>query len=387
MLAIKTEALSKSYWIDENKGQTAQRVQKWALKDVNIEIKTGDSVAILGKNGSGKSTLLKILSRIVHPTAGRFLMNGKLAALLEVGVGFHPELTGRENIFLKGTLLGMQYQDIKRQLDAIIDFADVDAYIDTPVKRYSSGMYMRLGFAVAAHIRSEILVIDEALAVGDISFQQKCFRKINKLRQDEGRTILIVSHSIENIKTLCNKAIFLEKGKVLAMGSALKVAAQYFEKTIEEPPSELSENKNRFGNGKAKIKSISFKDKDGNSVKELYSREPLFITFEIEKSNEINNTDIILACAFGISFGQYLMVWSSKETNVYPNNKHLTLAIDSLELRPGVYYFSYRLAIGTLDEEDVADALENGFVFTVKDRENTRMQFASRIGNGKFLSD
>ncbi len=384
MLAIKTESLSKCYWIDEN---TNHRLQKWALKDVNIEIEEGDSVAVLGKNGSGKSTLLKILSRVVHPTTGQLKINGKIATLLEVGVGFHPNLTGRENIFLKGTLLGMSYQDIKRQLDAIIDFADIDVYLDTPVKRYSSGMYMRLGFAVAAHIRSEILVIDEALSVGDISFQQKCFRKINELRQ-EGRTIFMVSHSRESTQTLCNKAILLEKGEVAAMGSSLNVAAQYFEKNVEtEKPAGLSESKNRFGNGKAKIKSIVFKDKFGNSIKELYCQEPLFITFEIEKDKDVNNEDIILSCAFGISFGQYLIVWSSNESNVFPKNKHLTLAIDTLDLRPGVYYFSYRLSIGTLADEQVADALENGFAFTVKDRENTRIQFPSRIGSGHFLND
>lgn len=387
MLAIKTESLSKCYWIDENNEHANHRLQKWALKDVNIEIEEGDSVAILGKNGSGKSTLLKILSRVVHPTTGQIKINGKIATLLEVGVGFHPNLTGRENIFLKGTLLGMSYKDIKRQLDAIIDFADVDVYIDNPVKRYSSGMYMRLGFAVAAHIRSEILVIDEALSVGDISFQQKCFRKINELRQ-EGRTVLMVSHSIESTQTLCNKAILLEKGEVAAIGSSLDVAIQYFEKNIEiSTPAGLSESKDRFGNRKAKIKSIVFKDKFGNSVKELYCREPLFITFEIEKDNDVNNKDIILSCAFGIAFGQYLIVWSSNESNVFPKNKNLTLVIDTLDLRPGVYYFSYRLSIGTLADEQVADALENGFAFTVKDQENTLIQFPSRIGSGKFLSD
>lgn len=387
MLAIKTEALSKSYWIDENKNKTTHRIEKWALKDVNLEIETGDSVAVLGKNGSGKSTLLKILSRIVHPTTGRFSLNGRLAALLEVGVGFHPDLTGRENIFLKGTLLGMRYQDIKKQLDAIIDFAEVDDYIDTPVKRYSSGMYMRLGFAVAAHIHSEILVIDEALSVGDISFQQKCFRKINELRQEEGRTVLLVSHSMESIQTLCSKAVLLEKGKIKAVGSALNVAAKYYEDSIETASADLSESKNRYGSGRAQIKSVMFKDKNGNRVNDLYCDEPLSITFEIDKKKEINNRDIVVACGFGLSFGQYLMVWASNETDVYPNNGRLTISIDSLALRPGVYYFSYRVGIGNLDSENIADALENGFAFTITDRKNTRMQFPSCIGNGNFLND
>ena len=384
MLAIKTEGLSKSYWLDNHTNPSAGRMQKWALQDVSIEIASGDSVAIVGKNGSGKSTLLKILSRIVHPTKGCFYMQGKLVALLEVGVGFHPDLTGRENIFLKGSLLGVSHKEIKMQMDAIIAFAAVEEYIDTPVKRYSSGMYMRLGFAIATHIPGDILVVDEALAVGDVSFQQKCFRKINELRRQNGTTVLMVSHSMESIQTLCNKAILLENGRVTAMDTALSIANLYNRQSIEVATSILRESKNKYGNGKATVEAVIFKDKNGNSVQEISAGAALSIVFNLAKSEEIDFSDIVLGCAFGLSIGQYLIVWSSAEVDSFPQGERFTLNIDSLNLRPGIYYFSYRIGIGNLESENIADALENGFLITIKDDTNLLLPFASCIGNGHF---
>ncbi len=176
----------------------------WSLKDINFEIEQGDAVGIIGKNGAGKSTLLKILSRVTSPTTGKITGNGRVASLLEVGTGFHPELTGRENIYLNGTILGMRKKEIVRKFDAIVDFAGVERYIDTPVKRYSSGMYVRLAFAVAAHLESEILIVDEVLAVGDAEFQKKCLGKMNDVSKGEGRTVLFVSHNMSAVKTLCS---------------------------------------------------------------------------------------------------------------------------------------------------------------------------------------
>lgn len=185
----------------------------WSLKDINFDIEKGDIVGILGRNGAGKSTLFKLLSKVTKPTTGRFKINGRVASLLEVGTGFNPELTGRENIYLNGAILGMRRQEITRKLDEIIDFSGVGAYVDTPVKRYSSGMYVRLAFSVAAHLDSEILIVDEVLAVGDAEFQKKCLGRIGDISKGDGRTVLLVSHNIFNIKALCNKGIFLANGQ------------------------------------------------------------------------------------------------------------------------------------------------------------------------------
>jgi lipopolysaccharide transport system ATP-binding protein len=189
------------------------REEFWALKDVSFEIKQGDRVGIIGRNGAGKSTLLKILSRIVEPTNGKISIKGRIASLLEVGTGFHPELTGRENVFLNGAILGMSKEEIKRKFDEIVAFAEVEKFLDTPVKRYSSGMYVRLAFAVAAHLEPEILIVDEVLAVGDSNFQKKCLGKMEDVA-NEGRTILFVSHSMDTVTRLCNHAILLKQGTV-----------------------------------------------------------------------------------------------------------------------------------------------------------------------------
>ena len=198
----------------------------WALEDINFEIKQGDRVGIIGRNGAGKSTLLKILSRITEPTTGRLTITGRVASLLEVGTGFHPELTGRENIFLNGAILGMSRFEVKKKFDEIVDFAAVVKFLDTPVKRYSSGMYVRLAFAVAAHLEPEILIIDEVLAVGDISFQKKCLNKMENVAQ-EGRTVIFVSHNMGAITNLCTRAIHIHNGTITEDGSSQKIVANY----------------------------------------------------------------------------------------------------------------------------------------------------------------
>ncbi|AYL97237.1 polysaccharide ABC transporter ATP-binding protein [Mucilaginibacter celer] len=199
----------------------------WSLNDINFEIDQGDAVGIIGRNGAGKSTLLKILSRVTSPTTGSVKMRGRIASLLEVGTGFHPELTGRENIYLNGAILGMRKAEIKRKFDEIVDFSGVERYIDTPVKRYSSGMYVRLAFAVAAHLESEILIIDEVLAVGDAEFQKKCLGKMGQVSKGEGRTVLFVSHNMAAVKTLCNKGIVLANGQLIYQNKQLEAVSFY----------------------------------------------------------------------------------------------------------------------------------------------------------------
>lgn len=226
----------------------------WALKDVNFEIKRGDIVGVIGRNGAGKSTLLKILSRITEPSIGRVEINGRVASLLEVGTGFHAELSGRENIFLNGAILGMSRAEIKQKFDEIVAFSEVEKFLDTPVKYYSSGMYVRLAFAVAAHLEPEILVVDEVLAVGDAEFQKKCLGKMGEVA-GHGRTILFVSHNIGAIKHLCAKGLLLESGRVAADGAIVQTIENY-SRSIVRSSSSVAERKDRSGSGAAKIRNV-----------------------------------------------------------------------------------------------------------------------------------
>lgn len=236
---IKVNNISKCYEIGANKSlsfrESISNIFKrssnnttdyWALKDIEFEVKQGDTLAIIGKNGAGKSTLLKVLSKITTPTTGRIEITGRVASLLEVGTGFHPELTGRENIFLNGTILGMTKNEIKSKFDEIVAFSGIEKFIDTPVKRYSSGMYVRLAFAVAAHLEPEILIIDEVLAVGDAEFQRKCLGKMSTVAS-EGRTVLFVSHNLLQVQNLCKTGLLLEKGKVMYSGDINKTISEY----------------------------------------------------------------------------------------------------------------------------------------------------------------
>lgn len=258
MLALKAENISKQYRLgqvgtgtlthDLNRfwhqirgkedpylkiGEANDRASKgdseyvWSLRDINFEIEQGDAVGIIGRNGAGKSTLLKLLSKVTKPTTGKIYTQGRIASLLEVGTGFHPEMTGRENVFLNGAILGMTRKEITRKFDEIVDFSGVERYIDTPVKRYSSGMYVRLAFAVAAHLESEILIVDEVLAVGDAEFQKKCLGKMGDVSKGEGRTVLFVSHNMSAVKRLCTKGILLKNGNILADDTIDKVLHQY----------------------------------------------------------------------------------------------------------------------------------------------------------------
>ncbi|ACU06086.1 ABC transporter ATP-binding protein [Pedobacter heparinus] len=228
----------------------------WSLKNLDFEIEQGDAIGIIGRNGAGKSTLLKILSRVTAPTSGSVKIKGRIASLLEVGTGFHPELTGRENIFLNGAILGMRKAEIKRKFDEIVDFAGVERYIDTPVKRYSSGMYVRLAFAVAAHLESEILIIDEVLAVGDAEFQKKCLGKMGDLSKGGGRTVLFVSHHMGSISGLCNKGILLSNGEILQTGSISTTIDSYLANQVQESEIPIAARKNREGIGSVRIEKI-----------------------------------------------------------------------------------------------------------------------------------
>jgi len=255
----------------------------WALKDIDLEVKEGDRLGIIGRNGAGKTTLLKVLSRITDPTSGQIKIKGRVASLLEVGTGFHPELTGRENIYLNGAILGMTRSEIKRKFDEIVDFAGVEHFLDTPVKRFSSGMHVRLGFSVAAHLEPEILVVDEVLAVGDASFQKKCIGKMDSVAR-EGRTILFVSHQMQAITNLCNRAILLNRGEISQNSSTNEVVSTYLNSSTNlDNYTLLRERKDRQGLGQIKWVDTWIENNRNEKVNIVMSGEDLFIIgiFEI----------------------------------------------------------------------------------------------------------
>jgi lipopolysaccharide transport system ATP-binding protein len=318
MTVIEAENISKRYIIDHIKGnakgntfrelvtdgvknlftkKTEEQVSHedfWALKGVSFSVNQGDRIGIIGSNGAGKSTLLKVLSRITEPTEGKISIRGRVASLLEVGTGFHPELSGRENIFLNGAILGMKRQDIKAQFDAIVDFAGVEKFLDTPVKRYSSGMYVRLGFAISAHLEPEILIVDEVLAVGDAEFQRKCLGKM-KDASTSGRTILFVSHNLTAVQGLCNKAMFMQKGQLVEMGETNQVLATYLshvQKTALESwwltPDEAP------GNDRVRLKSIKLVPEFIDNQQHIDVRTPFKIQIEFWNMMEGANLNISL---------------------------------------------------------------------------------------------
>ncbi len=266
-------------------GETNDRTTKgatdyvWALKDINFEVQQGEVLGIIGRNGAGKSTLLKILSKTTTPTTGKIKIKGRIASLLEVGTGFHPELSGRDNIFLNGAILGMTKREIKSKFDEIVDFAGVERYIDTPVKRYSSGMYVRLAFGVAAHLEPEILIVDEVLAVGDIEFQKKASGKMKEVSEKGGRTVLFVSHNMASLKSLCTQGVLMVNGEIIKQGNMQSVIAAY-EKDIDKKLDFYWTNSIETGNDTF-LSSVSILDKSNKLKADFLTSEPIFIEMKI----------------------------------------------------------------------------------------------------------
>jgi lipopolysaccharide transport system ATP-binding protein len=283
---------ARTFFKKRQVGDFKEREEFLALSDISFEVKQGDRIGIIGKNGAGKSTLLKILSRIVSPTKGQIVIEGRVASLLEVGTGFHPELTGRENIFLNGSVLGMTKTEIKRKFDEIVAFSEVEKFLDTPVKRYSSGMYVRLAFSVAAHLEPEILIVDEVLAVGDADFQKKCLGKMRDVT-GEGRTVLFVSHNMGAINTLCTSAILLDKGTIQAMGDTEKITGIYFSGDMFGS-GEFIIGKNN-SNEKVVIEKITLKDGNGSIRSNFQFGSNIEVEVELNSLSEIEEPYIWIA--------------------------------------------------------------------------------------------
>ena len=312
----------------------------WALRDVSFEVSRGEVVGIVGRNGAGKSTLLKILSRITEPTEGRVRIRGRVASLLEVGTGFHPELTGRENVYLNGTILGMTRSEIQRKFDEIVAFAEIEQFIDTPVKRYSSGMYVRLAFAVAAHLESEILIIDEVLSVGDADFQRKCLGKVGDATRS-GRTVLFVSHSMAAIGALCQKGIFLQNGRIQRAGDIRTVVDAYVWANRQKLQTSLADRSDRKGNGCLKVDSVSFRLRDGTATSEVRSGDDVIISigYHCAPQRPIKNVHFAIGVLGRLDenlFHLSTTVSGGDLAEVSPTG-YVNCCIEKIPLQPGTY--------------------------------------------------
>lgn len=325
----------------------------WSLKDVNFEINKGDVVGIIGRNGAGKSTLLKILSRITAPTGGEIKLNGKVASLLEVGTGFHPELTGRENIYLNGSILGMSKSEITNKLDDIIEFAEVQRFIDTPVKRYSSGMYVRLAFSIAAHLEPDILIVDEVLAVGDAAFQKKCIHKMKEISEKNGRTILFVSHVMASIQSLCSKTILLDNGKVRFIGNVEEGINKYLESKEKTHFSSIEESKDRQGNGKVIFSDFYFENENGVRIDTILTGHALSLVFKLKKcvAGVVSEIDLGFSLHDNYDIG-LSNVYSSYQKKIFDSNEEYFLVkfvLPEVNFSPG--YLSVRGRVLVSGEE------------------------------------
>ena len=363
----KITSLSSSGFKSHPSSRPASVDEFWALKDVSFEVQPGEVLGIIGRNGAGKSTLLKILSRITEPTSGRVVIRGRVASLLEVGTGFHPELSGRENIFLNGAILGMKKAEIAQKFDEIVAFAEVEKFIDTPVKHYSSGMYVRLAFAVAAHLEPEILVVDEVLAVGDAGFQAKCLGKMKDVAR-KGRTVLFVSHNMAAIQALCSKVVVLERGTVTFVGSVLDALDAYLKRPMQNVFGDLSTIQERKGAGAIKFSSLTLTD--GNGVNREGGVTGESLTFHLRFSSHDPNLKnrARIAIAVRSRSQTHMFICSSELTMAEPpqigDGSMLACSIPRLPLDGGVYGLELYLETGGI----MQDFIENGLSLNVENR-------------------
>lgn len=357
-----------------------------ALDKISLSIDKGEVVGIIGKNGAGKSTLLKILSKVTSPTSGRILINGKIASLLEVGTGFHPELTGRENVFLNGAILGMNRSEIASKFDEIVEFSGVGQFIDTPVKRYSSGMYVRLAFAVAAHLEPDILVIDEVLAVGDIEFQKKCLGKMNSISKNSGRTILFVSHNMAAIASLCSRAIYLKKGEIVFDGNAQEGINYYLNDNQSDMSQSLIDRLDRIGEGNIRFMEAWTEDASGTRRNLFLSGEDIVIVTKIKV--KVSHQFKKITAAYAIKDNQDFQITDLNSTSVgtefnNPMGEEYVIKckVKEVPLTTGVYIFN---AIIRTDNQ-IQDFLQNVSSFQIEEGDFYKTGKTIEKGQGVVL--
>ena len=341
-IAIRFDNVSKKFKLHHQRARSIQEIlvslthrtpkmmeerELWVLRNVSFEIAKGESIAFVGPNGTGKSTSLKLISGILFPDTGTIEVNGRIGALLELGAGFHVDLTGRENIYLNGSVLGLSRSQIDKKMNAIIEFSELEKFIDIPVKHYSSGMYMRLGFSIAVHTDPEILLVDEVLAVGDATFQRKCIERIAQLKQ-QGVTILFVSHDSTAIRRICDRAIWMEKGKILADSGTENVLQRYLWHAFStHQETGKSDNQNRWGSGEVKITGVTFLDADGQPQTNFYPGQPFTVQINYRASQKIENP--VFGLAIHRSDGIHI---------TGPNTKFSGLQIDAIQGDGSVIY-------------------------------------------------
>ena len=362
-------------------GDTMEEV--WALKDVSFEIRRGEAVGIIGRNGAGKSTLLKILSRITEPSTGRVTIKGRVASLLEVGTGFHPELTGRENIYLNGTILGMTREEIKRKFDEIVAFAEVEKYLDTPVKRYSSGMYVRLAFAVAAHLEPEILVVDEVLAVGDAAFQKKCLGKMDDVAIKQGRTVLFVSHNMAAIQNLCKKGLYFATGFLEFKGEIIECIEHYVVNNNYSYEIPISKRKDRKGKGNLKLIDVKIGG-IGNKL-QSGSEAVIQLKFANSLSSKTNSYRIYINIKnkIGDVITHLSSDFSTEKVLLTPLFQGINFIIHKLNLAPGHYNMRIFIEVN----HEIEDWIDNACSFEIIESDIFETGVSMLKGYGDFYFD
>jgi lipopolysaccharide transport system ATP-binding protein len=380
--AISTEELSKSYRIGELhsaygtlrdtfsaaarrfvRGERGSHYEEiWALRDVSFDVPEGQVLGVIGKNGAGKSTLLKILTRITTPTSGRVEIRGRVGSLLEVGTGFHPELTGRENVFLNGSVLGMKRQEIQRKFDEIVEFSGVERFLDTPVKRYSSGMFVRLAFAVAAHLEPEILIVDEVLAVGDSAFQKKCLGKMHDVA-GEGRTVLFVSHNMTAVMSLCTRCIYLAGGRLQQQGTTDEIIGRYMREVGAVSSLQLGERSDRQGNGSLRFLSFDMRDTDGTPVASACTGQDVLLSFRYAGTAPLNNVQVSIGVHGRMDESLFYLSTEicGDDFGAIPSEGVITCRLPRLSLLPGSYSFNLFCTVGG----EIADWVQNAGVIEV----------------------
>jgi lipopolysaccharide transport system ATP-binding protein len=402
--AIQAHGLSKAYKISATRGAADYRTLResivevayrrrraesddrfWALTDVSFDVKHGEAVGFIGKNGAGKSTLLKILSRITRPTRGTADVYGRMGSLLEVGTGFHPELSGRENVYLNGAILGMSRSEIRSRFDEIVAFAEIERFLETPVKRYSSGMYMRLAFAVAAHLQPEILVVDEVLAVGDAAFQAKCLGKMEDVA-NEGRTVLFVSHNMSAIAQLCSRVILLESGAVKAEGTPDQAMSSYFANASNDGHVELRDVDRMVGTRDATFEWAELQDSSGKVCQDFSIGEDLTVAFGLKLSAELPATKLAVSIhtSEGIPLAHAVDDDSGFTLSNDSGQRTVRVTFNDIRLYPGSYRVS--LVVVNAANTEVFDQAEDCLTFRIVDGGKLTMRWLPRHSGLLFLT-
>jgi lipopolysaccharide transport system ATP-binding protein len=402
--ALRVENVSKRYALgaqaagDLNLTETARRLAKgtfekfrallrpgsqlddtnsfWAVRDVSFEVQPGEAVGVIGRNGAGKSTLLKLISRITEPTNGRIEIRGRIGSLLEVGTGFHPELTGRENVYMNGSVLGMSRREITAKFDRIVEFSEIGKFLDTPVKRYSSGMYVRLAFGVAAHLEPEILIVDEVLAVGDSNFQKRCLDRMMELVRS-GRTVLFVSHNMQQIPNLCQRAIMLDRGRIVESGSARAVTQLYLDRLLQDTRTGDLREKPRTGDGRAKFVRAGLVDGEGRPVSVFTSGDDLVLHMDVDSSEDLPDANILVTVQN--LYGTRLITGWSDESH-FPihlrrGRQGFECRMKNVKIRPAnSILVSLKLALANTT---LIDSVENAIVYDVVGDARTQHLYAN----------